>query len=140
MRLLRVAPQQIDQVWDTVRPHIQDALDKTGMGFLTDAEHIKTAICKDGLHCWVVVEDNENIIASIVTRVMHHPKSSTFEVMLLGGERLDEWVNDTWACLKQIAKDAYGCKSIWGFGRNGWARKLDDDIHRSAMWYVMLED
>ncbi|WP_422001757.1 hypothetical protein [Reyranella sp.] len=80
---------------------------------------------------WAVVEAGRPI-AAVVTQITLQPETRCL-VWLVGGRRLRDWAPFFVARLEAWAR-GWGCVSIWGAGRPGWARLV------AAMGGVRIAD
>ncbi len=126
----------VDDCWDELEPLIMLPLERTGAIADFLASDILAGIKAGTMQCWAVRDDSK-IIAAIVTHAITTPQRKILNVWLVGGSRMNEWVDKVWLSLKEYGRDT-GCTAARGFGRKGWIRRLEDDIDYSVMWSVDL--
>lgn len=73
------------------------------------------------MHLWLVVNEYDLIKGYVITEVTAYPRCKMLTVQYCAGEThiLEEVMEDTFAMLEKVAKDA-GCSGIEFFGRPGW--------------------
>lgn len=70
-----------------------------------------------------IFDDDKLICACMLTVIVYPTGKRTLQVPFLGGERIDEWLPQIWAMIKDICKNM-GCSHIRVCGRAGWERKM----------------
>lgn len=136
VKFLGVTGDMIGTAWPVVEPMIQKPLTKTGADKYFSTRDIKKLIKSHNMQLWVAVVDDKPV-AAFVTQIIEYPKCKVFDVFLVGGEKMRDWINEAWETLKQYGKECH-CKGIRGFGREGWVRALPEDISYSVMWDLEL--
>ncbi len=72
---------------------------------------------------WAVIdEEKKEFVAALTTRAVRYPRGKGLAIEFLGGERMDEWLDELMEELKKHAKHN-GCGWLECFGRKGWAKK-----------------
>lgn len=111
----------IDVIWDRIRGHIGKAIDEAH-GDL-DEGRLRDRL-RSGQEVALTVCDGPEIVTTCIVSVqtLDGGRRVLF-IPSLGGERIDEWLDDGLAVLRQMAQQ-YGCDGIRACGRPGWIRKL----------------
>ena len=72
---------------------------------------------------WAIIdEEKKEFIAALTTRAVRYPRGKGLAIEFLGGDRMDEWLDELMEELKKHAKHN-GCEWLECFGRKGWAKK-----------------
>lgn len=108
-----VGGHEVLQVWDKVEPNIRKALDVEDTGF--SAEDILTCLQMRQMQLWVHPK------AAAVTQIQVLPQYKKLVLITLGGEDMDEWLDDLMDTLEAYGRDM-GCKYGEQWGRKGWLR------------------
>lgn len=112
----------IDVVWPKVLPHLLRPIDRSH-GDCTVFETKKKLL--SGNHLLILVSEGEKIIAAgtVEIRILDTGMKNLF-INLLGGDRIDEWMDRFLEVTKAIARD-YGCAELRCVSaRKGWIKKL----------------
>lgn len=118
-----ILPQHVAAVWGQAKGFIQQALDTYPIsGRLED---ILNEILRGSMHLWIVVEDDDEIIAAIVTRFVPYYDRRSLGVCLIGGKphSMQEWLDMVDNTLRAFARDN-NCEQMEGYGREAWGRVL----------------
>tara|TARA_R110000744_G_scaffold252446_1_gene368244 strand:- start:83 stop:496 length:414 start_codon:yes stop_codon:yes gene_type:complete len=108
---------EIENIWPLARDLVQRACDTNGA---FDAEDIK-ALCKQGaMQLWLVLGENDEILATVVTELKIYPNYKVCDARIVIGRQLDKWQHhvkdlETWAKGK-------GCKKVELFAPPGWEK------------------
>ncbi len=79
----------------------------------------------DGTYAlWVVLDDDNNIVAAFTTRLIVYPQRRALALDWVGGTRMKEWADQMIDTMKRYA-DELGCEHLEGYGRKGWGRFLE---------------
>lgn len=117
--LVTYQSNQIDEVWDKVKPLIKKVLNK--IDFCYTIENIKDLLISQDMQLWTSY--NKTQLESVcVTRVMMQPQYKSLEIVLMAGrlnalpflKNVEEWAR------------SIGCKKIKIEGRKGWVKILPD--------------
>lgn len=119
----------IHKVWPVVYPLIEGALTRT-----VTAGYILNQIHKNHALAWMIHVDGE-LKAVMVTRRHQSEGVTWFEVLSIGGEDMESWLNETLDAIEKSAKES-GCDSVILRGRRGWVRKLSGHGYRERSVYV----
>ena len=116
-----VYKDQIDNVWETLRPQIIKAL-KCGTGDGETEEHLYNEVVADRMFM-LVKHEGEKIIAGGIFSIQNHPCKTTLFIEILAGKNLKSWINEVEETLKRI-KDEKGYDTIEASCRPGLTRML----------------
>ena len=118
VEVMSVPAEQIEDIWEEVRPFIQKGLDygpdKWGI------DHVKQTLLDKQMQLFVVVQDR--ILAALVTEVSQFPKEKTLSVMCLGGENVHLWIDKLLKILEKWADELGATFEV--VGRPGWEKIL----------------
>lgn len=72
---------------------------------------------------WIITKDNEEIVASIATRVISYPRTASFAIEFVGGKEIKNWIDTALETFETVAKHN-NCTHFEGYGRPAWIRYL----------------
>jgi len=72
---------------------------------------------------WVVMDEEDNIIAAFTTRLLVYPQRKGLALDWVGGTRMKEWEDQLINTMRKYANEL-GCSHLEGYGRKGWGRAL----------------
>jgi hypothetical protein len=72
---------------------------------------------------WVVMDEEDNIIAAFTTRLLVYPQRKGLALDWVGGTRMKEWEDQLINTMRRYANEL-GCSHLEGYGRKGWGRAL----------------
>ena len=114
-------PPDVDSLWGHIEPLISKSL-KHAEGELIPDDLIPHL--DDGkLRVWIAVEDGE-IIAAMVTEIIHYPRKKIVRVITLSGKDMNSWYQ--FLPMLEGYAISNGCSSLEAWTRKGMARKLKD--------------
>ena len=118
-----IQSSEIDALADKLVPLIEKPLKRTdAWKYYTPWNVLHKCRNKDW-QCWVAM--TEKVDCVFITYISEFPTGyRSFVVYLVGGEKINTWLDAAWNTLKEYAK-AMGCKEINWFGRKGWTRALE---------------
>lgn len=88
-----------------------------------DAESILDLCESDNMLLWVVLDDDDNYVASIVTQVSDYPKARVITFVAASGKDMKSWLHTASVIIRNYAKKK-GC-TIWEiWARPAWKRVL----------------
>ncbi len=117
--IVAISPDRIERVWLDVAPMLEKALNKNpGDINLSDVrERIES-----GEYLILCAVDNDKILASFAVEMIIE-RRKTANIVLCGGEKMDDWLSEFMDTLKPLVK-GQGCEAITIMGRAGWQRKM----------------
>lgn len=116
----RLPHSMVEDNWEAMAPWIKKAMDH-GVGCkYYSLEGIKQSLIDRTRDAFVAIDGE--IIGCVVTQIASYPKRRVLNVLFVGGERLDEWI-DNFPVLLEFGR-AHGCDGMTGDERMSWIRKL----------------
>lgn len=115
-----VKPQEIDEFWDRIWPHLKPAIDED---LFTDETMLKTQLKNDQALMFVAHIGGEIKGAAVV--VIEEPRDKVVNIVTLGGDGFSEWKDEMNAALTKYA-EGMKCAYIVALGRDGWAKLWPD--------------
>ena len=116
---------EIPAYWDLLVPLFEKPLKRTGADKYYDADDVLWKCVNREWQCWIAWS-NDRIDCAFATYIVEHPTGfRSFVVYLVGGSRIDTWLDQVWSTFKAYAKEN-NCSEINGLGRKGWLRKLKE--------------
>lgn len=121
VRLMAVDPKRVTEIWPAARPLIEKA-------YKDGDQEVPPNVLAD-LRCgkrllWLAVDENENIIAAMLTQLFKMVSGKMCKMQECGGARMKEWKH-----LRRRIEDyarAEGCYKVLVEGREGWKRIMPD--------------
>ncbi len=111
------------QIWPSVAPLLDRPLKRMKLDRKYATHHIYEKLCSNDLQLWVAF-DKQQIECVFVTRICVYPTGwKTFDIWLVGGEKISHWFESAWDLFKEYAKH-HKCDSIKGGGRVAWPKVL----------------
>jgi len=131
MKISAVPRDRVDDVWHVVGPILQRAIEiNRGTHDIGD---IKTELLADRCGLWVAYDEGE-IYAACTTRIVITPQNKMLMIDWLGGERMDDWLDDALDVIESYAHDL-GCERVEIIGRKGWKVLRKYGWHDTAVVY-----
>ena len=118
-------PEQIPEVWDRVRRHIQRGIER---GCRYSLGQIYDGLCASQFQLWTSIDDGGDIEAALVTAVQ---EDRTCLLLVCGGENMTEW--SKWLPVVEGWAQDKGCTKLLIRGRIGWARQLGFEVRFTEM-------
>ena len=117
-----VHPDEISEIWHRVENHIEQS-SRHSEGELTTSDFY-VALIEEDMQLWVAVEDGDDIIATLITQIVHYPQKKVLRLIAVGGEKMERWLH----FMKDIEEFARltHCSSMEVWGRKGWKKILTD--------------
>ena len=72
---------------------------------------------------WVVLDEEDNMVAAITTRIATYPRRKAMVLDFVGGTKLHKWKDTVIETIGRFAKEN-DCQHLEGYGRKGWERAL----------------
>ena len=123
---------EVENVWSLARDLVQLACETNGA---FDAEDIKD-LCKQGaMQLWLVVDETDEVLATVVTELRSYPNFKVCDARIVTGKHMNRWHHhvadlETWAKTK-------GCKKMELFARPGWEKVMKPKGYQKS--HVQLE-
>lgn len=119
--LVCVPPSDVKALWNGVLPFIDAGFAASDVPIPDDL----IAQLRDGTRLlWLAVDENQHIVATMMTQLFPMRSGMVCKMMECGGERLHEWKHLR-AEIEQYAKRE-GCVRVMLEGRPGWSRVMHD--------------
>ena len=109
---------QLEHVWDEAKPLLELAQRRIAGKMTIDDIHTNLKLSEQQL--WMVRVDGK-AMAAITTTLEVHPQCKLMRIMLIGGQKMPLWLDQSLCVIKEAAR-ALGCKTIEADGRLGWAK------------------
>ena len=113
--------ENIETWWSLVEEYLITALEY-GLGEYSIGDIKKSCISKD-MQLWVKMD--REVKGAFVTKIAKYPQKNLLCVILLGGDKFQEWRDEADALLNAFGKE-HNCEYGELFGRKGWGRALKD--------------
>jgi len=134
MKIILLPPEQVVEHWKTISDLLSKVLEHSqGESTLTD--YLKK-ILNEHVHCWVVVDDNQNIIGTGLTQYLQYSQHKTLHIIAFSGSNFEDQ-SKVFPTVEQFARDS-GCKAIEQWGRPGWAKVLPKYVPGFKEAYVVM--
>ena len=113
--------ENIEAWWSLVQEYLITALEH-GLGEYS-IEDIKESCKSKDMQLWVKMD--REVQGAFVTKIAKYPQKNLLCVILLGGDKFQEWRDEADALLNAFGKE-HNCEYVELFGRKGWGRALKD--------------
>ncbi len=120
--------------WPTISYYLEKVIEH-GQGESTLTDYL-TKVLTDYAHCWVVVDDNKNIVGAGLTEFLQYSQHKTLHIIAFSGSDFEEQ-SKVFPTVEQFARDT-GCKAIEQWGRQGWAKTLPKYVPGFKQAYVVM--
>lgn len=115
-------PQEaIGSVWKDVDGILKRAVDT--VKDKSEVIDILTGIYEGMYVLWVVMNEDDKIIAAFTTRLIQYPRRRALALDWVGGTQMKEWEDQLIDTMKRYGNEL-GCSHLEGYGRKGWGRAL----------------
>ena len=84
---------------------------------------VLAGILTDVYVLWVVMDDDDSIVAAFTTRLLVYPQRKALALDFVGGTRMNEWNDQLIDTMRKYANEL-GCSHLEGYGRKAWGRSL----------------
>jgi len=116
-----VPQEAIGSVWKDVEGILDKAVDT--VKDKSKVIDILTGIYEGMYVLWVVMNEDDKIIAAFTTRLIQYPRRRALALDWVGGTQMKEWEDQLIDTMKRYANEL-GCSHLEGYGRKGWGRAL----------------
>ena len=121
MRVSLVPQEAIGSVWKDVDGILKRAVDT--VKDKSEVIDILTGVYEGMYALWVVMNEDDKIIAAFTTRLIQYPRRRALALDWVGGTQMKEWEDQLIETMKRYANEL-GCSHLEGYGRKGWGRAL----------------
>jgi hypothetical protein len=105
----------VSQVWPRVSHHVMAAVEYVDSGF-NEQDILERLLSRD-FQLWIVGQYQ----AACVTQITIYPQHKVCLVVALGGEGMDEWLDELMDTVEDWAAQN-GCRYVEEYGRKGWLK------------------
>ena len=121
MRVSLVPTEAVGHVWKDVdrvlKKSVATVKDKSDMIDILDGIYDDTYVL------WVVIDEQDDVIAAFTTRLIVYPQRRALALDWVGGTRMKEWEDQLIDTMRRYANEL-DCSHLEGYGRKGWGRAL----------------
>lgn len=121
MKVSLVPSKAVRHVWKDVekilKKSVATAKDKS------DTIDVLAGILNDVYVLWVVMDEEDSIIAAFTTRLLVYPQRKALALDFVGGTRMKEWNDQLIDTMRKYANELE-CSHLEGYGRKAWGRSL----------------
>jgi len=122
IKISAVPVELVDQYWSHVLPMLSKAFDYASMK--VDEQDVYTDIMSGDQTLWVAFEGTPlNLVGAFTVRVKSFPAGKALCGEHLGGDRLNEWVDELFNTMEGYAIHL-GITRLELIGRRGWEKLL----------------
>tara|TARA_R110002012_G_scaffold275273_1_gene461841 strand:+ start:157 stop:570 length:414 start_codon:yes stop_codon:yes gene_type:complete len=121
VRISLVPEEAVSRVWKDVEGILSKAVDTVENK--SDVIDILNGIFDGTYVLWVVLNDDDKVIAAFTTRLIVYPQRKALALDWVGGTQMKEWENQLIDTMKRYA-NKLDCSHLEGYGRKGWGRAL----------------
>ncbi len=121
MKVSLVPQEAIGSVWKDVDEILKRAVDT--VKDKSEVIDILTGIYEGMYVLWVVMNEDDKIIAAFTTRLIQYPRRRALALDWVGGTQMKEWEDQLIETMKRYANEL-DCSHLEGYGRKGWGRAL----------------
>jgi len=136
MEVVMLPPELVLKHWFTISSLLEKALDR-GQDESTLTDHMRNIL--NGItHCWIVGDDNHNIISAGLTKINQYAQYKTLHIIAFSSINNLEEQSKLFSTVEEFAKQM-GCKAIEQWGRPGWAKHLPKYVPGFKQAYVVMK-
>jgi len=121
LKVSLVPSKAVRHVWKDVekilKKSVATAKDKS------DTIDVLAGILNDVYVLWVVIDEEDSIIAAFTTRLLVYPQRKALALDFVGGTRMKEWNDQLIDTMRKYANELE-CSHLEGYGRKAWGRSL----------------
>lgn len=127
-KLVPVDRTHIEHWWPLIVPFLA-----TFVGHRYLAEHVKAALEKGLLQCWLVMQGHI-VCAACLTEIINYPLSREMDIKMMTGSGVETWLY----LLDSLEKFAIaeGCVRMTGKARCGWSRLTRGKGYRKTHEFI----
>jgi len=116
-----VPKEAVGSVWKDVDEILKRAVDT--VKDKSEVIDILAGVYEDMYALWVVMNDDDKVIAAFTTRLIQYPRRRALALDWVGGTQMKEWEDQLIDTMKRYGNEL-GCSHLEGYGRKGWGRAL----------------
>lgn len=122
IQIVAAKPEEIDDIWATIWPHLKPAIDED---LFTDENMLKTQLKNDQSLMFIALVDG--VVKGAAVAVIEEARGKVVNIVTLGGTDFVEWKQAMNDALTLYAK-GMGCEYIVALGRDAWERLWPDFV------------
>lgn len=120
VRIVAIAPTDIDALWGIVFPHLKSAIDED---MFSDEQSLKKMLIEDRALMFVALVDD--VVKGACVTTIENPRYKVVNIMTLGGDDFIEWKDELNKSLTLYA-ETINASYIVALGREAWQRLWPD--------------
>jgi len=120
-----VPSEAVRHVWKDVEKVLKKSV-ATAQG-KSETIDVLAGILTDIYVLWVVMDDDDSIVAAFTTRLLVYPQRKALALDFVGGTRMNEWNDQLIDTMRKYANEL-GCSHLEGYGRKAWGRALKMEL------------
>ena len=113
--------EAVRHVWKDVEKVLKKSV-ATAQG-KSETIDVLAGILTDIYVLWVVMDDDDSIVAAFTTRLLVYPQRKALALDFVGGTRMKEWNDQLIDTMRKYANELE-CSHLEGYGRKAWGRSL----------------
>lgn len=121
IQIAAIPPALTDVMYPLVEHHFERVIEKAPNEI--SHETIKANLTSGNQMLITMSDGSEVVAAAVVNKYVFETGYSVLIIPILGGSRMDEWLDRFIDMTQAIARDL-GCAEVRAIGREGWERKL----------------
>jgi len=121
LRISLVPSEAVRHVWKDVEKVLKKSV-ATAQG-KSETIDVLAGILTDIYVLWVVMDDDDSIVAAFTTRLLVYPQRKALALDFVGRTRMNEWNDQLIDTMRKYANEL-GCSHLEGYGRKAWGRSL----------------
>ena len=135
-----VPKEGINGAWLKVLPYVRVLIDEVAGGRVTELSLYRD-VTSGVLQLWVVIddEDDNKLVAFVMTRVPNYEKAVFVSIDFLGGEKLMEWMKPMYELIEKWAREVVKAEGMEVCGRPGWERAFATIGHEFKKKFTIIE-
>lgn len=132
MEILAVKPEHVAQIWHTVSPYLEKAIQRQEPRLIT-TDYLR-AICEDAEATLLISVDGSELIGCAIIKRDVYPLATVCHIEALGGQDGRDWIGMMDQKIHEIAS-LNGCNLVMSMGRKGWVRAKPDYSTGNMQFY-----
>ena len=117
-----IPSHRLDEVWEDCKPYVEMGNNKSQEEMNVDDIYKK--LIESEMQLWIIFNEGKEIHSVFTTQIITYPRKTTCRIVTLGGEGLDDWVDQLLDTLEEWAIEQ-GCVAMETCCRKGFTKKLE---------------
>ena len=117
-----IPSHRLDEVWEDCKPYVEMGNNKSQEEMNIDDIYEK--LIDSEMQLWIIFNEKKEIHSVLTTQIITYPRKTTCRIVTLGGEGLDDWVDQLLDILEEWAIEQ-GCVAMETCCRKGFTKKLE---------------